>query len=102
MISYHEVQSRLVLHEGMLLKPYICPAGYLTIGVGRNLITNPLSGKELEVVGKNYKDGISESAAFFCLKTILIAAKGSLLRTYRGLISSMMSGNMLYLICALI
>lgn len=68
MISYHEVQSRLVLHEGMLLKPYICPAGYLTIGVGRNLITNPLSCKELEVVGKNYKDGISESAAFFLLK----------------------------------
>ncbi len=68
MIAKNEIMTRLLLHEGILLKPYICPAGYLTIGVGRNLITNPLSPKELEVVGKNYKEGISESAAFYLLK----------------------------------
>ena len=68
MIAYNEIQKRLLLHEGLLLKPYICPAGYLSVGVGRNLITNPLSPKEIEVVGKNYKDGISENAVFFLLK----------------------------------
>jgi len=29
--------KRVILHEGMVLKPYKCPAGKLTIGVGRNL-----------------------------------------------------------------
>jgi len=29
--------NRVVKHEGLMLKPYKCPAGKLTIGVGRNL-----------------------------------------------------------------
>jgi len=31
------VMTRLVTDEGLRLKPYRCPAGRLTIGVGRNL-----------------------------------------------------------------
>lgn len=78
MIGLNEAIERLVFHEGLLLKPYICPAGYLTIGIGRNLITNPLSAKEIEVVGKNYKDGISESAAFYLLKNDIKRSKEDL------------------------
>lgn len=32
-----ELKDLLLLHEGLRLKPYRCPAGKLTIGVGRNL-----------------------------------------------------------------
>lgn len=32
-----ELQEFLVRHEGIRLKPYQCPAGKLTIGVGRNI-----------------------------------------------------------------
>ncbi|WP_291325280.1 glycoside hydrolase family protein [Desulfovibrio sp. UCD-KL4C] len=31
------LQKQLLKHEGLKLKPYRCPAGKLTIGVGRNL-----------------------------------------------------------------
>jgi len=29
--------DQIIEHEGLKLKPYHCPAGKLTIGVGRNL-----------------------------------------------------------------
>ncbi len=35
-------------HEGLRLKPYICPAGKLTIGYGRNLDDNGITEKEAE------------------------------------------------------
>ena len=31
------IKDLLMKHEDLKLKPYICPAGHLTIGVGRNL-----------------------------------------------------------------
>ncbi len=31
------MKEQLVRHEGLRLKPYRCPAGKLTIGIGRNL-----------------------------------------------------------------
>lgn len=31
------LEQQLIRHEGLRLKPYRCPAGKLTIGVGRNL-----------------------------------------------------------------
>ena len=31
------IKDLLIKHEDLKLKPYICPAGHLTIGVGRNL-----------------------------------------------------------------
>jgi lysozyme len=31
------LKEQLIRHEGLKLKPYRCPAGKLTIGVGRNL-----------------------------------------------------------------
>jgi lysozyme len=49
------------------LKVYICPAGYPTIGVGRNLETNPLTNEELKVCG-DYMHGITKNAAFYLLR----------------------------------
>ena len=51
MLDMEEIINRLILHEGIKLKPYKCPAGFLSIGVGRNLITNPLTKTEQQVVG---------------------------------------------------
>ncbi len=42
------VQKQLIQHEGLKLKPYRCPAGKLTIGVGRNLDDNGIT--ELEAM----------------------------------------------------
>ena len=38
----HSIQEQLILHEGVKLSPYKCPAGKWTIGVGRNLEDNGL------------------------------------------------------------
>ena len=67
MLSNDEIIQRLVLHEGVSLKCYICPAGYPTIGVGRNLKTNPLTKEELRVCG-DYMHGITKNAAFYLLR----------------------------------
>jgi len=34
---YDELRDQLIRHEGLRLKPYLCTAGKLTIGIGRNL-----------------------------------------------------------------
>lgn len=67
MLSNDEIIQRLVFHEGCVLKVYICPAGYPTIGVGRNLKTNPLTEDELKVCG-DYMHGITKNAAFYLLR----------------------------------
>lgn len=67
MLSNDEIIQRLVFHEGCKLMPYRCSRGYLTIGVGRNLETNPLTNEELKVCG-DYKHGITKNAAFYLLR----------------------------------
>lgn len=42
----HTIEEQLILHEGLRLKPYKCPANKWTIGVGRNLEAVGLSDKE--------------------------------------------------------
>lgn len=37
-------------HEGLQLKPYKCPTGFLTIGYGRNLETNGITQQEAELL----------------------------------------------------
>lgn len=37
------LEEQLTRHEGLKLKPYVCPAGALTIGVGHNLDANGIS-----------------------------------------------------------
>lgn len=59
--------NRLIAHEGMCLTPYYCPAGKLTIGVGRNLEDNPLSSDEKRALG-DYMHGITENGAKMLLR----------------------------------
>ena len=73
------IEDQLVLHEGLRLEPYICPAGYWTIGVGRNLESKGLTGAEQkfifgrddyskqEVIELLKKRGISKDEALFLL-----------------------------------
>ncbi len=67
MLDIEETITRLCIHEGICLKPYKCPAGYLTIGVGRNLITNPITKAEEKVIG-DWRHGITKNAAFYLLR----------------------------------
>ncbi len=67
MIDANEITKRLLLHEGCVDHVYKCPAGYLTIGVGRNLETNPLTPREKEVVG-DIKNGITVEKCLYLLK----------------------------------
>jgi len=48
-----KVTEHLIKHEGLKLKPYRCPAGKLTIGVGRNLEAIGISQKEALVLLEN-------------------------------------------------
>ena len=60
------LKEQLILHEGLKLNAYKCPAGKWTIGVGRNLEANPLSQDEvLEVLEKS---GITEEIAMWWLE----------------------------------
>lgn len=45
--------DRLIKHEGLRLKPYKCPAGKLTIGVGRNLEDRGISEEEAMMMLQN-------------------------------------------------
>lgn len=45
--------DQLIEHEVLKLKPYYCPAGKLTIGVGRNLEDKGISQKEAVFLLKN-------------------------------------------------
>lgn len=65
-----EIINRLIFHEGLKLKPYICSRGYKTIGVGRCLDTNPLTAEERNAVG-DYEKGITKNAALFLLRNDL-------------------------------
>ncbi|MBQ7659415.1 MAG: glycoside hydrolase family protein [Alphaproteobacteria bacterium] len=67
MIALDEIQKRLLLHEGAVDHIYTCPAGYKTIGIGRNLETNPLTAKEKEVVG-DISHGITLDKALYLLR----------------------------------
>jgi lysozyme len=47
------VKQQLIRYEGLKLEVYKCPAGYQTIGVGRNLESKGISEKEAMVLLDN-------------------------------------------------
>ncbi len=71
MVSFSGFQSlrdrqrlidQLIRHEDLRLKPYRCPAGRLTIGVGRNLDAHGISRAEAMLLLKNDIDrSVSEA-----------------------------------------
>ena len=64
--------QRLALNEGLRNKAYYCPAGKLTIGIGRNLDDNPLTAEEIAVVGHNARGKAitNEQAMYLCRNNI--------------------------------
>lgn len=40
------IKKRLIDFEGLVLKAYVCPTGYTSVGVGRNLETNGITEEE--------------------------------------------------------
>ncbi len=50
----HSLEDQLILHEGLRLEVYKCPADYWTVGVGRNLEGKPLTKSEQErILGRS-------------------------------------------------
>ena len=47
------IKDFIIKHEGLKLKPYTCPAGKLTIGVGRNIEDNGISEDEAMILLEN-------------------------------------------------
>ena len=48
-----DLRSLLIRHEGLTLKAYLCPAGKITVGVGRNLEDAGISEAEAMVLLDN-------------------------------------------------
>lgn len=66
-------EKMFILDEGLTLKPYKCPAGKLTVGIGRNLESNPIHGynNEDKLTVKQVMDIFHEDIA----KSFAIARK---------------------------
>ena len=60
------IEEQLILHEGLRLEVYKCPAGYWTIGVGRNLESKPLRKEEQEYIFK--RSGLTPDEVIEVLK----------------------------------
>ena len=52
--------KQLTLHEGIRLKAYLCPAGKVTIGVGRNLEDRGITQEEADFLLSNDIDDFQE------------------------------------------
>lgn len=48
-----KLMDQLIRHEGIRLKPYKCPAGKLTIGIGRNIEDNGITEAEAIILLMN-------------------------------------------------
>ncbi|MEA3332723.1 MAG: sulfate adenylyltransferase subunit CysN [Pseudomonadota bacterium] len=58
--------EQLIEHEGLKLKPYRCPAGKLTIGVGRNLEERGITEEEaLYLLNNDISDAIEDLQKIF-------------------------------------
>lgn len=63
------LKERIMKHEGLGLKPYICPAGKLSIGYGRNIEENGITEAEasflLDNDIKNFREECKRSFTWF-------------------------------------
>jgi lysozyme len=58
------LREQLAVHEGKRLDAYICPGGYLTVGVGHNVEANPvgsLIGREINQIGDTINESESDA-----------------------------------------
>lgn len=61
-----ELEDQIIRHEGVRLHPYVCPAGFLTIGVGRNLEAQGITPDEADFLLQNdIQDSLSDLRTIF-------------------------------------
>jgi lysozyme len=66
MSDRQDLVDELIADEGLYLKPYRCPAGFLTIGVGRNLETVGLRPREvMELLEHDVDEAVADLAGSF-------------------------------------
>lgn len=58
------LSEQLIRHEGMKSKPYLCTAGRLTVGVGRNLMDNGINVEEALYLLNNDIDTMQEQIEY--------------------------------------
>ncbi len=80
MVDREKVKALIKLHEGLRLKPYKCPAGYLTIGYGRNLEAKGISPMEADMLlESDLDDAIRDAREFFPAFDSLLAPRQAVL-----------------------
>lgn len=67
MLDEKEIFKRLEFHESCVLKPYKCPTGHITIGVGHNTEVRDWTPEEKKAIG-DWKKGITKNAAYMILR----------------------------------
>ena len=58
------LSEQLIRHEGMKSKPYLCTAGKLTVGVGRNLMDNGINVDEALYLLSNDIDAVQKQIEY--------------------------------------
>jgi lysozyme len=59
-MNHKKLADQLIKHEGLRLKPYHCPAGKHTIGVGRNLEDKGITEKEAVILLENDENSLTQ------------------------------------------
>lgn len=58
-MDFDIIIKRLEFHESCVLKPYYCPTGHLTLGIGHNVEARPFTDEEKRAIG-DWKKGITK------------------------------------------
>ena len=61
--NMEKIIKRLEFHEGLMLKPYYCPMGKMTIGIGHNIEARAWTDEERKAIG-DWKQGITRNMAY--------------------------------------
>lgn len=62
-MDFDIIIKRLEFHESCVLKPYYCPTGHLTLGIGHNIDARAFTNEEKKAIG-DWKKGITKNMAY--------------------------------------
>jgi lysozyme len=62
-MDFDIIIKRLEFHESCILKPYYCPTGHLTLGIGHNIDARAFTNEEKKAIG-DWKKGITKNMAY--------------------------------------
>jgi lysozyme len=64
-VNLERLRRQLIDDEDLRLKPYVCPAGKTTIGVGRNLDDRGISSEEADLMFRNdLREAINQATRY--------------------------------------